>query len=216
MTIRSLSLAVAALMLCASASSMAADQQGWYMGAGVGAAKNKLSNSQFRNDTSVKDTDTAFKIYGGYQFNKNWAAELSYINFGKFRSSSTYEYVDISASSENLEVKSSAIALSGVGIMPLSENFSIFGKLGMAIKTTKATETMLRPGQTSTGQPAQGVYTSNNTSIIPLLGFGTEYRFSPVLAIRGEYEYAGKTTVWEQEGVKSDSSLMSVSLRYSF
>ena len=67
--------------------------------------------------TDVGDEDdTGFKIFGGYQFHRNIAAELGYgLLFDK----------------GGVEVTSlEAVA---VGIFPLANQFSIYGKLGLAM-----------------------------------------------------------------------------------
>jgi OmpA-OmpF porin, OOP family len=85
----------------------------WYVGADIGQA-----------DLGV-DEDTAFRILGGYQINRNFAAEISYSDFG-----------DAGTGSAN--VKANAWELVGVGSYPLANQFSVFGKLGFALVEVKA------------------------------------------------------------------------------
>jgi OmpA-OmpF porin, OOP family len=67
------------------------------------------------------EDDTAFKILGGYQFHKNFAAEFSYASlFDK----------------SGIEI--TAWELVGVASYPLANKFSIFGKLGFAKWETDA------------------------------------------------------------------------------
>ena len=61
------------------------------------------------------EEDTGFKIFGGYQFHRNIAAELGYgLLFDK----------------SGVEITS--LELTAVGIFPLGNQFSLFGKLGFA------------------------------------------------------------------------------------
>jgi OOP family OmpA-OmpF porin len=61
------------------------------------------------------ENDTGFKIFGGYQFHKNIAAELGYgLLFDK----------------SGVEVK--ALEATAVGVFPLANQFSLYGKLGIA------------------------------------------------------------------------------------
>lgn len=62
-----------------SAASVATDS-GFYMGTGVGQSDVSRANEFGITD----DTDTAFRVYGGYQFNRWIAAEAAYIDFGSF------------------------------------------------------------------------------------------------------------------------------------
>ena len=81
----------------------------WYVGLHVGQSDIKEAD----------DTDTAFRILGGYQFHPNLAAELAYTDFGS---------VDVAGTS----VKGNAIELVGVGSWPLADRFSVYGKLGFS------------------------------------------------------------------------------------
>jgi len=75
----------------------------FYVGAEVGSA-----------DVGPED-DIGYKILGGYQFHRNFAAELGYgFLFDKN------------------DVEVTALELVAVGLWPLGNNFSILGKLGFA------------------------------------------------------------------------------------
>jgi len=119
-----LSLGACVLAVCTAGSVSAAEKTDWYVGGSVGYAKNTLSDAFPPSGTSQKTSATGFKLYGGYQFNSNWAAELEYVNFGKY-----------SADSANLHstAKASGLGMSAVGTLPLSEQFSLFGKAGVLL-----------------------------------------------------------------------------------
>lgn len=61
-------------------------------------------------------------IFGGYQFNKNFAVEAGYTDLGKASAS-------VPGLSASFEV--SGIEISAVGIFPINPQWSIYGKLGM-------------------------------------------------------------------------------------
>lgn len=88
---------------------------GWYVGGNVGMA----------DFDEFGDDDMSFKILGGYQINKHFAAELAYTDFGK-------------VSIAGFDVKGNAIELVGVGSLPINDKFSVFGKLGFAKGELKA------------------------------------------------------------------------------
>jgi len=71
-----------------------------YLGAGGGVTK---------TDTN----ETAWKMYGGYQFNRTWGLELGYTDLGRYRGS------DIQA-----------LSLAATATMPLNERWSLLGKVG--------------------------------------------------------------------------------------
>ena len=75
--------------------------------------------------------DTAWRILGGYQFNRYFAAELGYHDLGK-------------ASSAAGGTKGTAWELVGVGSYPIANQFSVYGKLGAyrgELKAANAKET---------------------------------------------------------------------------
>ena len=47
----------------------------WYVGASVGQS--------FVDELGIDDDDTAFKVFGGYQFNKYLGAELGFVDHGE-------------------------------------------------------------------------------------------------------------------------------------
>jgi OmpA-OmpF porin, OOP family len=78
-----------------------------------------LGQSKFKVDCGGCDTkDTAFRLFGGYQFNRNIAAELGYTDLGKLGGSGGLE--------------ANAWDLSGVFSWPFANQFAAFGRLGLA------------------------------------------------------------------------------------
>src|SRR3954471_8968815 len=59
-------------------------ESGWLVGGSIGQSKNNLSCPA---GSSCDDSDTAFRVFGGYNFNKNFGAELGYADLGKFTAS---------------------------------------------------------------------------------------------------------------------------------
>jgi opacity protein-like surface antigen len=113
---------VAAAALFASPA-FAADDGGFYVGAGLGSASidiDLIEGVDFSGD------DTAFKVFGGYGFNQYIAVELEYIDGGTAEDSY----------SDGVDTLKIGIDLSGfnanvVGAWPIGEQFKIFGKIGM-------------------------------------------------------------------------------------
>lgn len=105
-------LGIAAATLAFSAGAQTTnDQSAFYLGGSVGQSK-------FKDCTGCSDDkDTAWRLLGGYQFNRNFAAEVGYHNFGE-------------AKFPGGSVKANAWELVGVGLFPVSNAFGIYGKLG--------------------------------------------------------------------------------------
>jgi OOP family OmpA-OmpF porin len=109
---------LATLTLAASMAAQAADTQpGFYAGAGIGTTK-------LGDDISgVDESDTGFKIFGGYSFTQNWAAEVSYFDLGE---------ASVSGGGANASLGLTGLSASVVGRLPVSDMFTVYGKLGFA------------------------------------------------------------------------------------
>ena len=109
-----------ASLLAFSAPAAAQADAGWYVGAAYGMTSVDVDTSALPG-VSIDDSDSGFKIYGGFQFNKYLGAEVGYVDFGKF---------PVTAGSTG-ELSVSAVTVAAVGTLPLNENFALFGKAGL-------------------------------------------------------------------------------------
>ena len=103
--------ALAALGLMAATAAQADTQPGFYAGAGFGTTK--IGDDEF-DGTGIDDSDTGFKVFGGYDFNENFAVEVGYFDFGE-------------ASGETSAATASVVGVSGlsasaVGRLPVSRD----------------------------------------------------------------------------------------------
>jgi OmpA-OmpF porin, OOP family len=85
----------------------------FYAGINIGSAE---------IDFPGASSTTSIALLGGYNFNKNFAAEIAYTDFG------SHDY-------GGLTLKSSGLSISGVGSFPINDQFSLFAKLGFASTT---------------------------------------------------------------------------------
>ena len=96
---------------------------GFYLGASIGQSKAK-DTCDDSGAFSCDDTDTAWKIFAGYQFNRHLAVEAGYTDLGE---------VSLSAASATSSVRGtielSAFELMAVGSFPVADRFSLYGKL---------------------------------------------------------------------------------------
>jgi len=145
----------------ASASALADVQPGFYAGAGVGKASIEI-------DDVFDADDTAFKVFGGYSFNPNFAVELAYIDGGA---------PDERFGAGSIEVAVDGINASAVGRLPINEKFSVFGKLGFA---SYDVEVKVRAGNLS----GSGSDSDEDLSY----GIGGAFSLSSAVELRGEYE----------------------------
>ena len=110
----------AALAVAASMAAQADTQPGFYAGAGIGTTK--VGDDDF-DDAGIDTSDTGFKVFGGYTFNQNWGIEVSYFDFGE---------ASASEGGDSVSVGVTGLAAYGVGRLPISDMFTVFGKLGFA------------------------------------------------------------------------------------
>lgn len=182
-----------ALAIVAVTSVAHAQQAPFYIGASFGQATADLNNVE--NDlasdlraigltnvqVSSDDTDTAWKIFAGWQANPYLALETGYVDFGK---------ANISASGTALNTRvnasgtfdASAWYFDAIGHLPIGEAFSIFGKAGIAYTWTDATASASGGGVTASSSASENGFA-------PKLGIGARYNFSKNLGVRAEYEY---------------------------
>jgi OmpA-OmpF porin, OOP family len=109
------------LALSAPASAQGQSDVGWYIGGSIGQTSYDIAGVPA--GVSVDDSDTGFKLFGGFQLTRHWGAEASYIDFGTATVSGALSG----------EVGVEAFTFAGTGTLPLGENFALLGKLGFAM-----------------------------------------------------------------------------------
>ena len=185
----------------------------WYMGGNIGQSRAKIDDARIAtqllgtgvNTKSISDnhTDTAFKLFGGYQLNKNFALEAGYFNLGQFG----YTATTVPAGTLTGKIKLQGLNLDAVGMLPFTENFSVFGRLGMQYAQAK-------DNFTNTG--AVPVPTNPNPgkkTISYKAGLGIQYDFTKSLGMRVEGE---RYRIDDAVGDKGDINMYSLGLVYRF
>jgi OOP family OmpA-OmpF porin len=127
--------------------------------------------------TSHDNKDSAFRIFGGYQFNRFWALEAAYFDLGSSKfSSSIYP-----TGTFNGEIKVRGGSLDLVGTMPLGDRFAVIARLGGHYSRTQ-------DSFNGTGN-ANFVGSSPSTRKTDgKVGGGLQYAFSPGFMMRLEGE----------------------------
>lgn len=123
--------AAGAMVAPATGMAQGAGEQGFYVGGSVGEAKAKdfcdTGGIAGLVVTTCNDKDTAMKVFAGYQFMRHLAVEASYMKLGDLSADITFAGLPGSVAGDG-----SAFSLAVLGLLPLSEQFSLFGKIGMA------------------------------------------------------------------------------------
>ncbi|HYL22898.1 MAG TPA: porin family protein [Burkholderiales bacterium] len=150
-----------------------ADKAGWYAGLDLGRSRlgmnggdvdGALANQGIASATSLDQTDTAFGVNGGYRFNRYFALEGAYARLGSFDYSAPTGTDTIDG-----KFKASALSLAGVGIYPLSAQWSLYGKAGLA-----RTDAKLEASSESGATPTEN---TSHTGTGLLVGAGVTYDF---------------------------------------
>jgi len=127
-----------ALGIAAAATALpAAAQQTQHFYAGLSLGQSKFGDECNQlSGFSCDDKDTAFRIFGGYQFHPNIGVELGYADLGKAKFSTSGSGGSVSG-----EEKFTAWDLVAVGSYPIGTGFSVFGKLGLYYGKAEASAT---------------------------------------------------------------------------
>jgi OmpA-OmpF porin, OOP family len=164
---------------------------GWYVGASVGPSKVKHVDCAGFNSCDTKDA--AFRILGGYQINRNFAAELGYHDLGQ---------VTFSAPGVSGDIKTKAWELVGVGAYPFANQFSVYGKLGAYRARSKLSASLA------------GLGSPKETSADLTFGLGAQYDLTREAGVRAEWQrYRG---VGGDTAGESDVDAISIGLIWRF
>ncbi|MES2936936.1 MAG: outer membrane beta-barrel protein [Pseudomonadota bacterium] len=155
---------------------------GWYIGGNVGTTRADFDQGPmfavppaFVTGTSEDNRDKGYKLYGGYQMNRHFAIEAGWFDLGRF----DYGYTT-AGGTFNGSTRFHGINLDLVGMLPLSDRFSVFARVGAAYSRS-------RSSSGSTGVlPNYGSRRDNDVGA--KVGLGVEYAFTPQLSVRGELE----------------------------
>jgi OOP family OmpA-OmpF porin len=152
-----------------AASAAGAQEKGFYAGVHIGQAEAKDTCDGISGPTvSCDEKDTSWKILGGYQFTRHFAAELGYSDLGE---------ITASGPGGTASVEATAFELVGVGMFPIVDRFSVYGKLGLYRGETDANvNTVLLTTSSS----------ESNTDIT--FGFGVRYDFGARFGVRAEWQ----------------------------
>ena len=100
-----------------------------YMGIGIGSASYKVDLSSLGGG-SLEEDGTGTKLYGGYAFNKYYAAEVAYYNFAE-ASVGSIETSPGSGIFASAAVDMKGIGAYAVGMYPVTKKVNLMAKLGV-------------------------------------------------------------------------------------
>jgi OOP family OmpA-OmpF porin len=159
----------------------------WYIGAGIGGGKANIDQDRIQaalrsNGSTVtgfttdeKDGPT-YKLFSGKQLNRYLAIEAGYFDIGKYSFNAT-----ASDGTLNGVAGFRGVNLDLLGQLPMTERFSVLGRVGAAYTKTSTH---------FTGNRLNAVTAPNASEKKAGLkvGLGLEYKFTEALAMRTEVE----------------------------
>ena len=203
-------LRLVALTLIASPLVMAQDS-GLYIGGNYGKSRAKIDDARIASGlwgggsiTSItdRDSDTGFKVFGGYQFNKYFAFEAGYFELGKFG----FDAATLPAGTLTGDIKLKGFNFDLILNLPITEKFSFFGRVGA--NNAEAKDTFLGTGAVHVLNPNP---TQRDTNI--KFGGGLQYDFTKSFGMRLEAE---RYRINDAVGNKGDVDLFSAGLLIRF
>lgn len=201
---------VAVAGIGAACAAQAADE-GWYLGAGVGRSNGGLGGVDttlagygVTSASTVSNTATAWKILGGYQFNKYFGAEGAYAKLGQYSFNSTVSAPGAGLGAGTWEANN-VWSLAAVGYVPIQDHFSALGKIGIAYSKVNL----------NYSDTVGDVVGASKNTTAPLFGVGLKYDFNEQTSLRGEferYQNLGDSTITGQSSV----NVWSLGMQYRF
>jgi len=205
-TLRLLSLAGLGSLL---ATASFAQEGGYpYAGLSIGQSKARIDEERITarllasglttTSMSRDESDTAYKLFGGYQFNRHFALEGGYFNLGKFGFAST----TVPAGTLTGRIKLHGVNLDVVGTLPLTERLSLIGRVGG--QYAKARDTFAGSGAVNVLNPNPSESAFNYKA-----GIGLQYEVNRSFLVRAEAE---RYRINDAVGNRGDVNLFAVSL----
>jgi len=190
-----------------------AQDTGWYAGANAGVTNAKqtgggidgaYANQGVTAGSSLDKTDNIYSLNLGYQFHKNFALEGGYVDLGKYNFNSNISAPATDTASGDYRVK--GWTTTAVGILPLQNGFSAYGKLGAVFADTKF--------NVASNTGATTLNSTSKSSTRPLYGLGVSYDFSKQVV--GKAEWTRYDGLGNDLTGKADIDTYTVGVAYKF
>jgi OOP family OmpA-OmpF porin len=183
-----------------------------YVGASIGQSRAEIDEERITaalsaaglttTSMSRDERDTAYKLFGGWQFNRHVAVEAGYFNLGRFGFTST----TVPAGSLNGRIRLQGVNLDVVGTLPLTERLSLIGRVGG--QYASARDAFSGTGAVNVLDPDP-----SKRSFGYKAGAGLQYEVSRSFLVRLEAE---RYRINDAVGNRGDVNLFSVGLVFPF
>jgi len=173
---------------------VSAQDAGFYAGVSAGQGRYNNGCAGLVNaglTGSCDEKDAAWKIFGGYQFNRIFGAEAGYTKHGE---------AHIRGTLGSAQAVASGFEMVGVATMPVSGQFAAYGKAGFLRWDVDLSGAGISIGDTGTSMT---------------LGAGFQYHFTKRLAARAEWQRYSDVGNDNTTG-QSDIDVLSIGLVIKF
>ncbi len=183
---------IIAVIAVASTMGIAQAQTG-YVGAGIVSADHKY-NIGGATGLDGDGYKASGKLFGGVDINQTFAVEAGYAHFGSADANYSIAGVPGSVSS-----KGHSLYVAGKATMPVNEQFSLFGKLGVARNKYELNS-------------ATAAYNFDDSKTEAYGALGAQYNLSKQVALSLEVEHYGKN----RDNAAKLGNAVTVAARYNF
>jgi OmpA-OmpF porin, OOP family len=207
----STTLALFALATVANSSELTEDS-GWYIGGNAGQSRAEVDDRRITtNLVAAGLTPTSldkfqehfgFELFGGYQFNPYFALEGGYYDLGRFG----FEADTNPAGTLRGEIKVRGADFDAIGILPFTERFAAFGRVGVTYVDT--TDSFSGTGAVIVLDPGPSKHRASYK-----FGVGLQYAITTAFGLRAEAE---RYRVDDAVGRRGDIDLISLGVVYRF
>ena len=201
---RSIFSAALASAVLVSANLVHAEDSGFYVGAGVARDRATLTQD-YGPDLSFERNQTVGRILFGYSYNSFLSTELDYADHGQHRFGIN---TNPDLGSNEGRFKAASVVLAAVGTVPLGYGFSALAKVGLSHNRSKV-------GFSGFSGVPDSQFSNRVVNNRAMAGVGLKYDINREFAVRGGYDYFGKTGD-RNNSLESCFSQVSVDAIYHF
>lgn len=190
---------VVAGLAAATVAQAAPQANTFYAGAKAGWASFHRDVNQFKdeaNNQGIKRNHVTYGVFGGYQITDNFAVELGYDDFGRFKTTDNGQTdAKHTAHGAHLSLKAS---------YPVLANLDVYARAGAAL---------VRSDWKEYGANADR---DHALKVSPVVAGGVEYAILPELAARLEYQWLHRAAFKDSDGYRPHIGSVALGLSYRF
>ena len=184
-------LALFAVLAFLAAAPAGAQQGQTYIGIAFGQSKFKDACSGLAPGVSCDETGTAWKFFGGYNFNQNLGVEIAFTDLGEAKATSALGDATIKATTWEID---------GIGSWPVMAALALYGKLGLYSATKEVSGLGL---------------SAKDTNASVTYGLGVRYDMNKNLAARAEWQRYDKVG-GNDTGDKTNIDMWNIGVLWKF